>query len=223
MRKVAIFAAYCPLGNRCSYGNSHLGKFEDEEAARRKIYTHLTESSRHYCKPEEAEELTRNATVGSWEQEVEAPPEPTGPPKGKGTTSGKGDRSSHEVGKGKGKHATGKYRQGPYSAEGIDYNHLANVIAENMAARQSEMLMAQAEAEEQLAVAQPAAPQMTDLLQNWTRAVNALARGHATLTTCARLCRSAAATFDEEAHNVAKEMEFLASLHVHPDALALPQ
>ena len=230
-KKVKFFAAYCPLGSRCSYGNSQLGKYEDESAARRKIYTHLTESSRHYCKKEEADELTRDAEIKSWEEDYEEVPEPAEASKGKGLSSTKGggrSSSSHEGGKAKGKHNAHR-RQGPYEPPmppdggvGIDYQQLANMVADQMHNRQSELLLAQAAAEEQLAAVAPAQQQvqMTELFQHWNRAVNALARGHATLSTCSRLCRSAAATFDEEAHNVQREMDFLASLQVHPDFLA---
>ena len=225
MPKVKFFSAYCPLGSRCSYGNSQLGKFQDEDGARKKIYTHLTESSRHYCKHEEANELASRAELGQWEEDCEEMPEPAESSRGKGLSSTKGGgrhagRPSAEGGKAKGR------RHGPYEHPdgGIDYQQLANMVADQMQNRQSELLSAQAAAEEQLAaVAPPAAQeqvQMQDLFQHWNRAVNALARGHATLSTCSRLCRSAAATFDEEAHNVQREMDFLASLHVHPDFLA---
>ena len=81
----------------------------------------MTESSRHYRKREEADELTKNATIKSWEEETDAVSEPDAS-KGQGEKGGKGGgrhqasssagHSSNDAGKAKGKYGAAR-RAGP--------------------------------------------------------------------------------------------------------------
>lgn len=202
---VKKFGAYCPWGHKCSYGNKCMQSFDSAAEARDKIVHHLVNSTRHLLEQDEAERLACEADIPEWEDKQAASSSKSG---GKASSGSAGWQSSG--GKGKG------HRSAPYPATGgLDVQAIADAVTQRL---NQNAAMAHGDGSgiadgmdpltQQLVV--PAGAQ--GIFQHWTRAVNSLTRGHEALRTAARMCRSAGQAFEEEAHTIQTELEFLSSL-----------
>ena len=60
-----VFYSYCPLGHLCMKGNAHLGRSDTEAQARQRLRNHLESSYYHQGKlsPEEIEQFVKDAEV----------------------------------------------------------------------------------------------------------------------------------------------------------------
>jgi hypothetical protein len=195
---VKKFGAYCPRSNYCKKGNKCMGTFPSRAQAISWVENHLACSEYHRYNAEKAkEEANKAEAVQEWsdEEPFPVPTPPAGPPPGFGKGSKKGNQASKA--------------KAIASQAQIDMQSLVSQVAGHL------LQLQQDEANYEAANTVAAASASTDMAiandasQSWTRAIASLTRCEEALKTASRISRSAAQAFDEEAHTIRRELEYL--------------
>jgi hypothetical protein len=194
---VKKFGAYCPKNQYCKKGNKCMGTFPTKAQAISWVENHLACSEYHKYNADKAkEEANKTEAVQEWsdDEPFPAPTPPPGPP-----GSGKGAKKGHQALSAKAKAAPAQ----------IDMEALVSQVAGHLLQLQQDEghfeeanTLATASASTDMAIANEAS-------QSWTRAISSLTRCEEALKTASRISRSAAQAFDEEAHTIRRELEYL--------------
>ena len=178
-----------------------MGTFPTKAQAVAWVENHLVCSEYHkYADAKAKEEASKAESVQEWSDE-----EPINPPVAAAASSG----GSSKGGGKKGLQTTAKALAAPPVPQ-IDTQALVSQVA-------SQLLQLQAD-EGYWETAAVASSGSTDIVvaneaaQSWTRAIASLTRCEEALKTAARFSRQAVQAFDEEAHTIRRELEYLTTL-----------
>ena len=216
MPRVNKWGAYCPFGEKCGRGNRCLGSFDNPDGAQDKIRHHLINSSHHYMSEDEARAAALDA-VQCWSEDEDASTASSHQvaPAAHASTSAKAapvpvPQPVKGKGKGKGK----RDRSHPYSSgawiDGADVASIAAQVADHLL--QTQAVVTAAEETTLAAASSTSLALESDVGTSWTRAIASLTRCDQASRTAARMSRSAAAAFEEEAHTISREIEFLSEI-----------
>ena len=190
------YISFCPFGDVCKKGCARLGSDKSEEDCRWRICNHLHTSQYHNMPQADAHRESLIASVET--EEVELPPEGGDAGKGKGKDAkgqgkdAKGDRPApynQPKGKGKGKSQGWWQSDEAWSSAGTDWHDAWRAApAESSSSGGSSAAL-------QLVATKPD-----------NKTLQSLAKCEAAMRTAARMARSAALAFEEEAAVLASEI-----------------
>ena len=188
MAETTWYVSYCPLADKCNRSNRRLGSDPDPDAARQRVVHHLTRSSYHLLSSDEANGF---AEVADLEEEQWQP---------SSHAQSHDDAAGHTKGGKSGNHAQ---RSGPYSG-GAAVAAMSKAVVEAV--------------QSALSSAGQAPPLLDTRMQLITtgrtptmheRLVTCISRAEAAARTSARMARSAATAFEEEAGHLRDCLEQL--------------
>jgi len=193
--KVTFFVSHCPLGEICGKNWSRLGKHTSLEEAKARVKHHLMNSSKHIGIPEgEADSLADQVEyeMEEWEATAETPTEAKGSgKKGQGQEQRRGGSGSGKGWRGGWDHDN---RSGSDNWSGPDNwkGHANWSGADN---RSSPYGQSSARGSQDIAVP----TRMLQPIPEFGDCIEALTRSEASARTAARVARSAALAFEDEA------------------------
>lgn len=193
-----FYISFCTRGGECRRGGSRLGADRDERDARWRISNHLHTSSYHNLSLDDAEEESRTAELVEEEAEEEA------------------SLRDHAEGDG----AASSWRHGPYD-KGKGKSKGWNKGDKGGKGGKADMTeVIRATVHEMLAAPPPSAPHSVMMLSSppamtlIDRLVQHVSRAEAAARSSARLARSAAQAFEEEAGHFRDVLEELSQSRV---------
>lgn len=213
---MAWFSIYCTRGG-CGKKGKSLGYFGSKEEAQKRLVHHLTTSSYHNMSEEAANKDAEVAEISEWQGEED--------------TSAHGDRDRQKSREDRSDRSDrserSDRRETPYSRSSSSRGEsLEHMVQRTVQAAVKQSLHAQpappspkvstdilpyksSSAAQHVAVS-------PDMLTSWGRAVASIAKAEQSLRTAARISRSAAMAFEEEAVNLSIHLDTLAQMGITP-------